>query len=166
MRAFPYVSWTIGILAFWVAAKHAGLSPALQDASPSGEWAKHLLYLLYATGLVLPAMFGPQDRSLVRRLLRFPPLAGLGVISYGIYLWHQAWLHQAGVWLDDPVFQAPFWQIAGLAFVTTVLTATASYWLVEKPFLRLKDRRRAAHPELAVDRVEAAEAVAATTPAP
>jgi peptidoglycan/LPS O-acetylase OafA/YrhL len=163
MRAFPYVSWGLGLLAFWVAAKHAGLSPALEDASPWGEWAKHLLYLAYALGLVAPAMFGAQDQGLVRKVLRFPPLAGLGVISYGIYLWHQAWLHQAGVWLGYDVFQAPFWQVLGVAFAMTVLTATASYWLVEKPFLRLKDRRR---PTVDAAPVERDEAVVAAAPAP
>ncbi|MCU1379366.1 MAG: putative integral rane acyltransferase [Acidimicrobiales bacterium] len=159
-RAFPYVSWGLGLVAFWVVANHAGLPLGLKDASPAGEWAKHLLYLAYALGLVAPAVFGPQDKSLVRRLLRFSPLAGLGVISYGIYLWHQAWIHQVSLWGHHELFRTPYWQVTLPALALTVVTATASYWLVEKPLLRLKDRpgRAAAAP--------APEAVVATAPAP
>jgi peptidoglycan/LPS O-acetylase OafA/YrhL len=43
-------------------------------------------------------------------------------------------------WTDGRLFDASMWKVAGIAFVCTVLTATASYYLVEKPILRLKDR--------------------------
>lgn len=159
MRLFPYLSWTLGLVAFWVVANKAGLPLGLKDASPAGEWRKHLLYLAYATGLVLPAVFGPQGSAL-HKLLRFKPMVWLGVISYGIYLWHQAWIHQVMLWRGDELFLTPYWQVVVPALALTVVTATASYWLVEKPFLRLKDRpwRRP---------VEAREeAVVATAPAP
>ena len=159
VTAFPYLSWAAGLAAFWVAAQHAGLTARLEDASPAGEWAKHLLYLAYALGLVLPAMLGPQ-RSALHRLLAWKPMVWLGIVSYGIYLWHQAWLHQVALWLDEPLFDQPFWTITGFALVLTVLTATVSYLVVERPCLRLKDPRRRDEP------AATGEAVIATTPAP
>jgi peptidoglycan/LPS O-acetylase OafA/YrhL len=159
MRVFPYVSWGLGLVALWVVANHAGLPLGLKDASPAGEWRKHLLYLVYAFGLVLPAVFGPQTSAL-HRVLKWKPIAALGVISYGIYLWHQAWIHQLMLWRDDELFQTPYWQVVLPALVLTIATATVSYWLVEKPFLRLKDRPRRG----AVEARE--EAVVATAPAP
>jgi peptidoglycan/LPS O-acetylase OafA/YrhL len=89
--------------------------------------------------LLLPAVFGPQPRGAVRRFLASPPMYGLGLVSYGIYLWHQAWLGKALEWTDGELFDASLAEVAGLAFVLTVLTATASYVLVEKPILRLKN---------------------------
>ncbi len=48
--------------------------------------ARQTLYGLFAFFVVLPAVFGPQDRGVVRGLLRARPVALLGVVSYGIYL--------------------------------------------------------------------------------
>jgi peptidoglycan/LPS O-acetylase OafA/YrhL len=64
------------------------------------------------------------------------------------------------LWRDDELFQTPYWQVVLPALVLTIATATVSYWLVEKPFLRLKDRPRRS----AVEARE--EAVVATAPAP
>ena len=45
--------------------------------------------------LLLPAVFGTERRGAVRSLLRFAPVAWLGLVSYGIYLWHQGWIKEA-----------------------------------------------------------------------
>ena len=55
-------------------------------------YARQFLYGACAFFLLLPAVFGPQDRGIVRRFLRWQPMVYLGLISYGIYLWHQAWI--------------------------------------------------------------------------
>jgi peptidoglycan/LPS O-acetylase OafA/YrhL len=98
-------------------------------------------YLLAAIGvaLLLPAMFGDPDRGTLRRLLRNRPLAYLGMISYGIYLWHFAVLVQLERWNFQSVAADVgewVWFVAALAGGT--LLATVSYYVVERPFLRLK----------------------------
>jgi peptidoglycan/LPS O-acetylase OafA/YrhL len=63
-------------------------------------------------------------------------MVALGTLSYSLYLWQQPWVHMGGgtvVWQSFPLNVA-------LAFLCAVL----SYTLIERPFLRLRDRRRAA----------------------
>lgn len=131
--------WLLALAALHLVARNVGLPEGLQDGTPAQEWQRHGLYAAMSLFLVLPAVFGPQPRGAVRRFLASPPMYALGLVSYGIYLWHQAWLGKALEWTDGELFDAPFAEVAGLAFVLTVLTATASYLLVEKPILRLKN---------------------------
>ena len=79
-------------------------------------------------------------------LLSTRPLQALGTLSYGIYLWHMPVmfaLQLRGVWPHT----------AGPAFVRvivpTIALATASWFLVERPILRLVDRSRRTGPERA-----------------
>lgn len=61
--------------------------------------------------LLLPAVFGPQDRSPIRRFLTSWPMASLGLISYGLYLWH---LNMINLFMDWTGFQpqhVPIWQL-------------------------------------------------------
>ena len=58
--------------------------------------------------LILPAVFGAQHTGVTRRFLQLRPMVYLGTISYGIYLWHQAFIekmHQWGGWSKQPVAQ-------------------------------------------------------------
>ncbi len=70
------------------------------------------------------------------RLLSWPPLAHMGQISYGLYLYHQL------IWAPDwAVLPVP----SGRLLVDSALSlaaATASWFLLEKPLLHLRDRRR------------------------
>lgn len=71
-------------------------------------------------------------------LLRTRVFVFVGTISYSLYLWQQLFLHDASpVALGFP-----------LNIVQSFAAATLSYWLIETPFLKLKDglhglRRRA-----------------------
>ncbi len=72
--------------------------------------------------------------TLVGRVLNAKPLMAVGVLSYSLYLWQQLFL---APYPDEAfVFPFPFNLLAAFA------AATASYWLVEKPFLRLRARLR------------------------
>ena len=68
--------------------------------------------------LLLPAVFGPQDRGLIRRGLRSWPMASLGVISYGVYVWHQTLLDTLVKYYPDwfgmkVFFNVGFWGMFG-----------------------------------------------------
>lgn len=79
-------------------------------------------------------VLGPA--SYLHGVLAFAPLAWVGRISYGLYLWHY------------PIFKASSllragWSLRLLVALTATLTVTClSYYLIERPALRLKVRRR------------------------
>jgi len=75
-----------------------------------------------------------ETPSLLSRALSLPPLVFLGQISYSLYLWHPMILS-----FGDKLLGIP--RAAGVLISLGV--ATASYYLVERPFLRLKRRRGA-----------------------
>jgi peptidoglycan/LPS O-acetylase OafA/YrhL len=99
-------------------------------------------YLLAAIGvaLLLPAMFGdPSGGGAVRRVLRNRVLAYLGMISYGLYLWHFAVLVQLERWnFQSVAADVGAWVWFPAALLGGTLLATVSYYVVEIPFLRLK----------------------------
>lgn len=84
--------------------------------------------------LVVPAVFGWEEGGLPRRVLAHPVMQWLGLISYGIFLWHLAIARELGAewgWLPTLVG----------TLALSVVVAAASYYLVERPILRLKYHR-------------------------
>ncbi len=74
-----------------------------------------------------------MPRSPIGRFLNSPPLDFIGVLSYSLYLWQQPFLNRS----------SPHWTAAFPQNVILVgLCALLSYYLVEKPFLGLRDRLR------------------------
>jgi peptidoglycan/LPS O-acetylase OafA/YrhL len=65
------------------------------------------------------------------RLLNTRPLVFLGVMSYSIYLWQQLFLDKASTWATT---HFPF------NLLMVALCALASYYLVERPSLNLRQR--------------------------
>ncbi len=102
--------------------------------------ARQELYGLFAFLLLLPAVFGPQDKGLIRRFLQCWPMASLGVISYGIYLWHLNLIYEFLDWTGWHEGAVPFGLLAGAVLVITVAFASTSYFGLERPILRIKGR--------------------------
>jgi peptidoglycan/LPS O-acetylase OafA/YrhL len=102
------------------------------------------------TAVVLARLLSAPARW-TTRILESPPLVGTGRISYALYLFHQPIIHlllpacvslslTVGPYLARAVFVL---LTVGLSFLAAVL----SYFLIERPCLRLKDRLR---PRIAV----------------
>jgi peptidoglycan/LPS O-acetylase OafA/YrhL len=108
------------------------------------QWfVQHLLTGAVAVLLVLPAVFGHTQGGWPRRLLAWPVLAWLGLVSYGIYLWQggvvlEAWRQGGRDWFES----APFLTLTAVTLAGTVACAALSYYLVERPLMRRKYRRR------------------------
>jgi peptidoglycan/LPS O-acetylase OafA/YrhL len=136
-RAFPWVSWALAAACF-VAVSNIGL-PVLPVYIPSTiEILRQTLYGGFAFFLLLPAVFGPQHQGLIRRALQLWPVAALGVISYGIYLWHEIWIYKILHWDGDHLFDMNFsWFFLGV-MALTIISSSISYFALEKPILRLK----------------------------
>ncbi|GAB3498638.1 acyltransferase family protein [Flexivirga lutea] len=65
----------------------------------------------------------------LQKCLSVRPLAALGRISYGAYLWH--W--PIGLWIEQAMPSAAVWQRVLLGFILTVGVAALSYQRLEKP---------------------------------
>ncbi len=72
-------------------------------------------------------------------VLNWAPLVWTGAISYSLYLWQQPFLNR---WSSAP------WAAFPLNLALAVLLAAASYYLVEQPFLNLRERRSPKRPFL------------------
>jgi peptidoglycan/LPS O-acetylase OafA/YrhL len=106
----------------------------------------HLLYGLIALFIVLPAVFGDDQGGLPRRILRARPVVWIGLVSYGIFLWHFPIIIKlsqigsgslgVGAWTLGPTV------LLGLACAAvTIACAALSYYALERPALLLKERR-------------------------
>lgn len=138
-----WLCWVMAAVCFQAVSFWLGLPTKFVLVYGAKAYAKELLYSLSAFFLLLPAVFGPQDRGITRRFLRLGPMVYLGTISYGIYLWHQAFIekiHQWGGWSDNPLPNGPFLVHVLGALALAIAAATASWYLVERPILALKDR--------------------------
>jgi peptidoglycan/LPS O-acetylase OafA/YrhL len=101
--------------------------------------------------LALPAVFGEDAGGVPRRILAAAPLAWLGLVSYGVYLYHLAVTEVLGLAEDPAHFSASGLDLAHrighattpilfvLVVAVTAALAAASYYVVELPFLRRKE---------------------------
>jgi peptidoglycan/LPS O-acetylase OafA/YrhL len=92
--------------------------------------------------LVLPAVFGATAGGWPRRVMAWGWLVWLGLVSYGIYLWHVKLLSVVleHVNIDGDRGVRAFVLLAALTVLATATVAAASYYVLERPILRLKFR--------------------------
>lgn len=101
---------------------------------------RQVIYGIFALFFLFPGMFGDFTVGRIRAFLRHPVMAYLGAISLGFYLFHVAFLVKAEEWTDAPPFRANYLLIVAIALPLTFIVANLSYYIVERPFLRVKDR--------------------------
>lgn len=132
----PLLCWVAAACTYWITTTQFGVGyPHLSGA----EWMTWIsLYGVVALLLLLPGVFGPQDRGVIRRVLRWRPVVFLGLVSYGVYLWHELWIDKYLQWSDTHLFNSPVWQMLAVVVALSVVAATISYYVVERPALRLK----------------------------
>jgi peptidoglycan/LPS O-acetylase OafA/YrhL len=129
-----------------------GIVRALATTQPIAKTLGAIALGIALNGLlILPAIFGEREGGLPRRVLAWAPLAWVGLISYGVYLWHLTIAQLLGLHAD-PRFSATGLDLVAkvhhlttlivlvLTLAVTIAVAAASYYLVELPFLRRKER--------------------------
>ena len=141
MDRHSWLPWAFALVTFLIVSYGIGVTGRLDQRFGRLQFIeRHYLYLLTAGAVVLPAMFGDFTRGWVRRLLGNRVLLYIGLISYGIFLYHFAVLAQLDKWgFAETVrgrWPALLWIV--VAFVAAVAIATVSYYVLERPFLDLK----------------------------
>lgn len=147
VRQHALVCWAVAGVAFWYVSTQIGLDELGSDSA--GEaFEKELLYTVVGFALLAPVALAGETLPRSLRWLGTRVMVTLGVLSYGIYLWHEG---VTDIYRDTRDIQAPDgtyllsgWFPAMLAFsvVGSIALAAVSYWLVEQPALLLKDRDR------------------------
>jgi peptidoglycan/LPS O-acetylase OafA/YrhL len=94
-------------------------------------------FLLLALGVAVVITAAVQPGGLVAKALSLPPLRGLGLISYGVYLWH--WPLYLVLTSDRTGLDG--YGLFLLRIGATLAVATASYFVVEMPIRRGALRR-------------------------
>jgi peptidoglycan/LPS O-acetylase OafA/YrhL len=141
-RWMPAVCWS-GALVTLLVVSHAGIPRVPIYIQTIGQvLTRQSLYGLFAVLLVAPAVFGPQDQGWIRAGLRSRPAVAIGLISYGIYLWHETWMLEFLKWSHQPLFTMSFLTLTVEVTALSLVAATLSYVLVERPAQSLGRPRR------------------------
>ena len=144
VRRLPLVCWGLAAVCFWAVSTQADLT-VLGTASQGSALSKELLYSAVAILLLAPVALAGDTLPRSLRWLGSRVMATLGLLSYGIYLWHEGVID---LYRDRRNIELPsgHYDLAG-AFPTmlavtlagTLAIAALSYVLVERPALSLKN---------------------------
>ena len=133
----PWIPWAGAGLALIVLATQFG-----QKQGEAGTLAVHYLGTLIALGLFLPAVFGAQHKGpqqgWVRRFLGHPVLIWIGVVSYGLYLWHLAVILQVLKWGGLGTGLKGLFLWIAVCLPPALALAAASWYGIERPSLLLR----------------------------
>jgi peptidoglycan/LPS O-acetylase OafA/YrhL len=137
----PWLSWALAVVAYAAVCRGIGLSGVGILGEPFTAWqalGRHELYAVVALGVLLPAVFGDPAEGRLRRWLGHRWLVYLGLISYGIYLWHDTVLEQAYHWEAWRLPLHPYFDFLLVGLPGGIALAALSFHLWERPWLRLK----------------------------
>lgn len=143
----PRWKWFLNSPLFWLAP----LAVAASARNPSAklDWLVGQTVMNVGIAVIIEKTIrAPGD--LLGRILNVRPLVFIGTLSYSLYLWQQMFLNRRG---SSDLQSFP------LNLLLAGLTALASYYVVERPFLRLRvriERRTRAKPAVQADPAAAA----------
>lgn len=141
LGAHAWVSWAAAFAVLTLSTR-IGLPRDLSFQYSERTWfGEHLLYGLFGACLVLPAVVGEGQRGLPQRVLGTRVMAWLGLVSYGVFLYHLP-ISPKLLGVQDHALVSPYLTYTAVVAAVAIACGAASYYLVERPVLRLKDWRR------------------------
>ena len=129
---YPGPIWAVAIAIYAIVSLALPATPYLIAAGD--QLLAHLAFGLVALLLMLPAVFADNAGGAPRRFLENPVVAWLGLVSYGIFLWHYVVAIELGINGEGLTFLP----LLGATVAITIPVAAASYYLLERPLLRFK----------------------------
>ena len=127
-----YAGWQFSLLALISLAATLWMISHFSHTDSVLYYAPLSIFALATAIIILWLM--TREKSFPKTLLELSPLRWIGKISYGLYLWHYVFYE-----FGKELFQSAALQVmigVGLAF----FVSTASFYLIEEPFLKLKDK--------------------------
>jgi peptidoglycan/LPS O-acetylase OafA/YrhL len=118
----PWVWWAVAVFIVCLARYR----PPLEGYIESALWP----------WLLLGTVLHPSRPA--SRLLELAPVRWVGRLSYSLYIWQQLFL--MGSWRQERPFPLGPWQELPLSIVAAFACAAASYYVVERPLLRIGQR--------------------------
>jgi peptidoglycan/LPS O-acetylase OafA/YrhL len=135
VERWPLVPWLLAVGLFAIGGSELG---PLGGSSVLGSSLRHEIMGLVAAAVVLPAIFGQDHGGLVRRFLAWPVLLWIGMVSYGVYLWHVTVIRLLVDHGFRPAIGHPLTFVAALGI--TLLVAGLSWYLLERHAITLGHR--------------------------
>ena len=132
--ARPTWAWWLGAVALLGVIAATAAPDALVPVSwQTGTLLASILKVPMAAALVFPVVLTTERSGLIRRALGSRPVAWIGLVSYGLYLWH-SWvisrLAEVNL-LHHPSLAA--WPLDwALALALSLVCAAASWYLIER----------------------------------
>ena len=125
----------------WLISANINMAIGLNKSEFHVELLGHFLYGM--TSVLFVAPFCVDSRSILEKVLSFRLFTWLGTISYGIYLWHMAFL--GGNFAEKYM---PYTENDGqvlLRFLVvlpaSIAIASLSYYVIERPIMRAVSKR-------------------------
>jgi peptidoglycan/LPS O-acetylase OafA/YrhL len=141
VRAVPWHLYAIAATLLWALTTRLAGPYDLADPTAWQASVKHLGYGVVATLVIAPSVLGARTR--LSDALSSRPLAYLGRISYGIFLWHLPVMFRVRDALGLDPFGGGFWLTVVVTFAVSIFVAAVSWHLIEAP-VQAWARRRAA----------------------
>lgn len=137
---YAFVGVLVALACYVCIVEVVGVGVTTRTADTQLLW-RYFLQIPLVIALVLPATFGTKAGGAVRAVLRHPVMAFLGAISYGIYLWH----YPALIIVHDDLLglsvrKGRLAVVFVLALALTLVFASVSWYLIERPLLRWSQR--------------------------
>lgn len=145
----PGTAWAVAAALYLVLSSPVAGPYDLSPPTAGQAALKNLLYGLFGALVVLPALAPHPLPSMAMQVLGSAPARFLGNISYGIFCYHLIALGVVERLLDFELFSGGFARLFWPTLGISVVLATASYYLLERPVMRLG--RRPSNPAAPLD---------------
>jgi peptidoglycan/LPS O-acetylase OafA/YrhL len=142
---YAWLGWVVAPVAYVAMCRGLGLSSAFvfaQKTTVAQDLGVYALSGVLAAALAVPAAFARSPSGAVNRILSARPVAWLGLISYGVFLYHFpiAQKLNGGYTTGGDATVRFVWLTAATAALA-VIAGALSYYVIERPLLHLKERR-------------------------
>ncbi|MBM2614771.1 acyltransferase [Actinoplanes sp. LDG1-06] len=157
----PLACWATAVALLGIATTPIAGPRDLTEPTATQFGFKVLIYTAIAVLVTLPLAFGPPTRT--KEAFGSGFARWFGLVSYGLFLWHPFVLEMIYVIPGRPEFTGDFGWTYAATVAGGLLLAALSYYLIEKPFLRLGHRRRRRPPGKSTESQSATPAATAAS---